>query len=306
MKGFRALHIVALSTTLISHFGRADDAFPRLTGPWFGQTEPGLVPELFAPDLISKTGRYEFGISFSPGLDELYFTALSTGEDEAPEIHYSKIEAGYWSQPKKANFSNGKLVYELLPHVSLDDDRLYFSGRLTQSRESNGIWYVTRHQQGWSEPQRLDVAPEKGRLSDFNTGNGGDVIFTNMPERKVYTAKRVNGQLSVPVPLEIGFGVHGFISPEQDYLLVNAREHDDEQRRDSDLFVCFRQDDGSWSTPIRLGNQINTPHSETVARVSPDGKYLFFGRYNEPGRVSNLYWVSTQVIDDVRKTHFDN
>ena len=248
----------------------------------------------------SIEGRYEFGISFSPNLDELYFTTLYKGEGHNPEIHYSKIEDGFWTKPKKADFSNGKLVYELLPHVSIAEDKLYFSGRLTESRESNGIWYVTRKQEGWSKPEKLEVKPEKGRLSDFNQGKSGEVIFTNMPERKVYAAKSINGQLSVPKPLDIQFGVHGFLSPEQDYLLVNARHHDDEYRRDSDLFVYFRQPDKSWSKPIRLGDQINTTYSETVARVSPDGKYLFFGRYNDPARISNIYWVSTDVIYDLK------
>lgn len=127
-----------------------------------------------------------------------------------------------------------------------------------------------------------------------------------MPERKVYIAKNLHGRLSAPKPLDIDFGVHGFMSPEQNYLLVNARKHDDETRRDNDLFVYFKQDDGTWSAPIRLGHQINTNHSETVARISPDGKYLFFGRYNEPGRVSNIYWVSTDVIYDLKKAYFDD
>lgn len=279
----------------------ANEAFPKLQGPWFGQNPPGSTPEIFAPGLVSLEGRYEFGISFSPSLDELYFTALHTGDDSNPEIYYSKIENGHWIKPKKANFTNGKLVYELLPHVSLSQDKLYFSGRLTQSKDSSGIWYVTRKQVGWSEARKLDVTPKKGRLSDFNQGKDGDVIFTNMPERKLYTAKNKNGQISELRPLDIEFGLHGFMSPKQDYLLVNARNQNSENRKDSDLYVYFKKLDGTWSKPINLGDQINTSYSETVARVSPDGKYLFFGRYNEPGRLSNIYWVSTDVIYGLKK-----
>ena len=46
----------------------------KLTGPYFGQLTPGLVAELFAPDLISRKGRYEFAISFAPGGERLLFT----------------------------------------------------------------------------------------------------------------------------------------------------------------------------------------------------------------------------------------
>ena len=153
-----------------------------------------------------------------------------------------------------------------MPHVSLSEDKLYFSGRLTPSKDSNGIWYVTRNQGDWSEPSKLDVMPEKGRLSDFNQGKGDQVIFTNMPERKIYTAKNINGQISEIRPLDIEFGVHGFMSPQQDYLLVNARNPSDENRRDSDLFVYFKKQDGTRSKPINLGEQVNTSYSETVGQ----------------------------------------
>jgi hypothetical protein len=37
-------------------------------------------------------------------------------------------------------------------------------------------------------------------------------------------------------------------------------------------------------------------HSETCPSLSPDGRYLFFSRYNEPGGLSNIYWISSAVI----------
>jgi len=294
-------YLAALFVTLMSHQVWANPEFPKLQGPWFGQKTPGATPQIFAPGLVSLNGRYEFGMSFSPALDELYFTTLDTAEDSNPEIHTSKIENGYWSKPQKANFSQGKLVYELLPHASLSQNRIYFSGRLTQSKDTNGIYYVTRQKSGWSDALKLDVSPKKGRLSDFNQSKDGDIFFTNMPERQMYTAKSKKGQISDVRPLDIEFGLHGFISPKQDYLLVNARNRSDENRRDSDLYVYFKNQDGTWSKPISFGDEVNTTHSETVARVSPDGQYLFFGRYNEPGRVSNIYWVSTDVIYDLKK-----
>ena len=51
---------------------------------------------------------------------------------------------------------------------------------------------------------------------------------------------------------------------------------------------------------INLGNSVNSNFAETFPSITPDGKYLFFGRYNEEGRLSNFYWVSTEVIDSLR------
>ncbi len=30
--------------------------------------------------------------------------------------------------------------------------------------------------------------------------------------------------------------------------------------------------------------------------LSPGGEFLFFGRTNEPGQISDLYWISADVI----------
>ncbi|KZN66476.1 hypothetical protein N473_08785 [Pseudoalteromonas luteoviolacea CPMOR-1] len=283
----------------------ATEAFPVLEGDWFGQQVPGLTPELFAPGTVSMEGRYEFGISFSPDLKEMYFTALDEieGVDTSPKIMLSSVENGRWTKPEEARFTKGKMAYELVPYASLNEPRVYFTGRTSGSKES-GIWYVSREGGSLSDAKRFESPLNTGRLSDFNQGIGGDMIFTNMSERKMYISKKVDGRFLDAEPMDIEFGIHGFISPNEDYLLVNARNRDDKNRKDSDLFVYFKEQDGSWSKPINLGATVNSKYSETVARVSPDGKYLFFARYNEPNGISNLYWVSTKVITQLQGAYF--
>lgn len=48
--------------------------------------------------------------------------------------------------------------------------------------------------------------------------------------------------------------------------------------------------------PINLGKKVNTIYNESCPSISPDGKYLFFSRYNEEGGLPNIYWVSSEVI----------
>ncbi|MCG7561603.1 hypothetical protein [Pseudoalteromonas sp. McH1-42] len=272
---------------------------------WLGQKPPGTQPKQFAPDLVSLEGRYEFGVSFSPDLREMYFTALDVveGADTYPQIYHTKLAGGRWTKPEKANFTQGKMAYELVPYVSLNEDRVYFTAREANAKDS-GIWYVSRNKSS-QEAKRWELSLNTGRLSDFNQARNGDLIFTNMKQRKMYIAENNAGHISPPRPMDIAFGIHGFMSPDNDYLLVNARHRKDASRKDSDLFVYFRKENGGWSEPVNLGTLINTPHSETVPRVTPDGKYLFFGRYNEPGGISNIYWVSTSVIDKLKTTYFE-
>ena len=55
----------------------------------------------------------------------------------------------------------------------------------------------------------------------------------------MYYAPKKNDKY--PEVHEVGTGgFHGFISPSQDYLVVNARNKEDDQRK-SDIYVYFRK-----------------------------------------------------------------
>jgi hypothetical protein len=49
---------------------------------------------------------------------------------------------------------------------------------------------------------------------------------------------------------------------------------------------------------MNMGPRINTASAERFARVSPDGKYLFFGR--NIGQGFDIYWISANIIADLK------
>ncbi len=67
-----------------------EDVSQIVSKSYFGQNPPGMTPEIFAPGTISVEGRYEHGISFSPDLNEVYFSANKDGGFTS--IYYSKFE----------------------------------------------------------------------------------------------------------------------------------------------------------------------------------------------------------------------
>lgn len=128
----------------------------------------------------------------------------------------------------------------------------------------------------------------------------GDLFYTNLSKRfKTYYSPNKNGKYSKAPKADIPFGGHAFISPSQDYMLVDARNREDENKKDADLYVYFKKKDGAWTKPFNLGSAVSSKFDETVATVSPDGKYLFFSRRTE-GDLLDLYWVSTEVIEKLR------
>ena len=263
--------------------------------PYFGQKPPGLIPEIFAPGIISINGRYEHGISFSPDLEEIYFSANKKGEEAS--IYFSKLKGKKWTPIKKANFTKGKKEYEEHPFVSLSDKRIYFESDVK-------LWYVNRLEDSWSDAIQLDSPINDDRLFFPNQAKNGDLFYTDISDFqniKIKYAPNKNGYFPEVKEVDIEFGVHGFIASSQDFLLVDERHQPEEEtRKDRDIYVYFKEKDGTWTKPINLGKEVNSNFSETAASITPDGKYLFFGRYNEEGGLSNFYWVSTEVIEKLR------
>lgn len=267
-------------------------------GSYFGQKEPGLIPEVFAPGSVSINGRFEGSISFSSDLKEMFFEAEVS---EKTNIYYSRWEANQWTPIEKLNFTENAEDEELHPFVRTDGQRVYFAAN-DSAAQIPKIWYVDRSGNSWSSAMRLDSPINDDVVFYPNLAGNGDMFYFNLSKFKTYRAPYQNGKFPKVQQVEIDLGHHGFISPDQDYLLVAARNQEDTTRKDNDIYVYFKQQDNLWSKPINLGENINTRFNEKSPSITPDGGYLFFGRDErdiEPG-LANIYWVSTDVIDRLR------
>ena len=264
---------------------------------YFGQKPPSLTPEIFAPGAISTNGRGESGVWFLPNLRELYFTASKKDEDVA--IYFSKLKEGKWTPIKKANFTKGRKKEEMYPFVSFYDRRIYFTA-LDSIFSDEKIWYVNRLENSWSDAIQFDSPLNDDLVFYINQAKNGDLFYTNLSKRKMYYAQNKNGKFPEAKEVKIEFGHHGFISPSQDYLLVYDRNRENEKRDDSDIYILFKEKDGTWTKPINLGDEVNSNLGEGCPIISPDGKYLFFTRDEGENGLSNIYWVSTEIIEKLR------
>ena len=88
---------------------------------YLAQKAPSSTPEIFAPNIISKPNRYEFGCTFSKDGKELFFGVDNEG---IMEIYHTQVEKNTWTAPEKLlsrdGFSNND------PMLSPDENRLYF------------------------------------------------------------------------------------------------------------------------------------------------------------------------------------
>jgi len=65
-------------------------------------------------------------------------------------------------------------------------------------------------------------------------------------------------------------------------VLVYSLERED-TRGGTDLYVCFRKDDGGWTAPKNLGDSINTIGYDTGPYIAADGKTMYFASNGHPG-----------------------
>jgi Tol biopolymer transport system component len=276
---------------------------------------PTDIPLIFGKGIIS-TDNYEFAITFSPEMDELFFTRRNPGEDN--KIYTMKLVDGQWSNPKPAFFSATE-GWDFEPHISPNGEKLYFGSTrpLPEASKSSGFhqWYSIKTQKGWSKPTPLEspfmdksiimyLTSSKKENLYFTTGEKGDkhedwVIYNSKKEEGQYkNIDRMDSEIN-------GTGkwvAHSYIAPDESYMIYDFKS--DSGYGESDLYISFNQN-GKWTKPHNLGPKINTDQTEMAASVSPDGKYLFFHRGNE--NEGNIYWVAFEPIkEEIQKAKKTN
>ena len=267
----------------------------KLTGPYFGQQPPGLVAEVFAPDLISEEGRYEFAVSFAPGGQRLLFTVQTA--DGTVQVLHSRTIDGVWTDPEPVSLAAGARKDEMEAFFSADGRLVYFAPydegldvRIWRA-EVAGDEFVN------PEPLRGPIAEDPAFFP--TSAASGAVYYTNLAQRKPYRGSpSADGSWQVE-PLDLEFGGHTFVAPDESFVLVDARAEDSQGK--GDIYVAFAATDGGWTTPVNLGDGVNSEYSESCPSLSDDGKYLFFSRYDEPDEMSQIYWVDSAVIHEARR-----
>lgn len=260
---------------------------------------PTDTPLVFRQGIIS-TDDYEFAITFSPEMDEIYFTRRKPDKDN--EIYSMKLVDGKWSEPESAFFTATE-GWDFEPYINPKGDKLYFGSTrpLNDSIGSTGLyqWYSKKNVSGWSTPIPLEkpfvdrsitmylTSSENGNLY-FTTGEKGDkpedwVIYNSVKEEGQYKSiKRMGKEINSSGK----WIAHSFIAPDESYMIYDFKS--DLGFGESDLYISFNKN-GVWTEPYNLGSKINTGQTEMAASVSPDGKYLFFHRGGEDH--GDIYWV---------------
>jgi len=288
MKTIYMLIPLLFSVLTISSKSYGLDNFPDLKGPYMGQKPPGLVAEPFAPGIISKEGWELEGV-FAPGMKEFYFT---TNRKSATVIGFRQQD-NVWKQYTEFP-RTGEIVF------SPDGKRMHMAKG-----------YKDRIGDGWSELKRLGPTFDRKdwyimRLSASTTGTYVFDEATREGDGVLRYSRLIDGKHEEPKPLnkEINTGkwtAHPLIASDESYLIWDSEREGG--FGGTDIYISYRQKNGSWGSAINMGDEINSDKEDFYASVTPDGKYILFNRGMDDEGNIDIYWVDAQINETLRPKH---
>jgi len=266
-----------------------DSSYLDLEGPYLGQKPPGLIPEPFAPGIVT-TENWEWSGAFTPDLKEFYFIR------EVGEVEENKKMKFVVFQNKNNRWQESVISARVgQPYISPDGKTMHLGKR-----------YMERTEAGWSEIKSLGAPFEEIQIMRLTTSSKKTYVFdeVGMPDGDgvIRYSRLIHGKREEPRAFgkEINterMNAHPFIAPDESYLIWDGKR--DSGYGSSDIYISFRQQDGSWGEAINLGDKVNTDGWEAGASVTPDGKYILFNRSIGDGNV-DIYWVDAKIIDTLR------
>jgi OOP family OmpA-OmpF porin len=210
---------------------------------------------------------------------------------------------------------------ELNPVISPDGRTLYFGRKNHPANRygvkgsetisgSQDIWFSEKVGDTWSTARRLSEVLNRDQYNTILSisPDGQTILLKGAYVNGTYETRgfsisnKTTAGWTVPVKVEIpgyeqmskGKNEYGYLTMDgKAILLAFARKKNSE---DDDLYVSFFED-GRWTRPLELGDEINTKYSETTPFLSADGKTLYFSSDRPGGQGSQDIYL-TRRLDD--------
>ncbi len=325
------IRLLILILFLVSNLTAKED-WPVLKGPYLGQKPPGMIPEIFAPGIVS-TGINEGALIFSPDGKSIYYNITHLTHRFTAIVSITQKNS-YWTKPQVALFS-GKFN-DSDAFFSYDGRKLFFTSDRPLKNDGNpgnlDIWVVERNGTGWNVPKNLGtvINSEDIDVNPCVTRNGNLYFASNRAAGKgahdIYRSELKNGKYTEPVNLGDSINTSNFesspyVSPDESYIIFNVFVIKKGKVK-SGLHISFKKRENTWSKAINMGEVINDLKPAMFAFVTYDEKYLFFTStkvpylpyrgnvltydeilkmFNAPQNGSgDIYWVDAKFIEKLR------
>ncbi|MFP4094556.1 MAG: OmpA family protein [Cyclobacteriaceae bacterium] len=240
----------------------------------------------------------------------IYFVrTLHAGNTGGPyagqDIWYSKRRAdGQWTKPKNDLPSLNDKNNNAVVGISDQGNTLYLLNVYQEKdRKAPGMSFSFYQEQQWKSPKNIDIPGLNEKQGDFYSlyvAPTEDVVIISMQapnslgqeDLYVSTKNSQTGEWTKPLNLGSGINTQGFeISPflSQDKRRLYFSSNGHPGYGNADIFYAERRGSSwtSWSRPVNLGEEINSPAFDAYFSLTPEGDVFFAS--NREGKMTDLY-----------------
>lgn len=315
MKPIKLVLLLVIAYACCSCRNNDSYKFSGYSGEYFGLQPPSDFSEVFAHDLLCNS----INTVFSPEGDIFFFVKDIDGNNRGDILWMRKIN-DKWTVPEPAPFNSEYTDNDIC--FSADGQKLFFRSwrpieGISPTEYSSSIWFCNRIKNDeWSKPGTVMHNGKHIQAGYPSVAGNGNLYFSQSSNEKngfndlyclVYNN---NNNYTEKLKLDNDpFNLYNegdmCISKDESFIVTACWERPDKTNGgESDLFITFRIGNNHWTELINLGEKVNSPQMENSPNLSPDGKYLFFNRYD--GVSSDDYWISTEVIFNLKEKVLKN
>jgi len=210
---------------------------------------------------------------------------------------------------------------EYFPTITVDGKTILFTRRIPDERVFGPIkeqedFYVSqlndRNMWGTAVPMPMNVNTVNNEGAPTIGADGRSLVFVACPDATgenygenrfgkgscdLFYTKKLGSRWTDPV--NIPGNVNSYHWETQPSLSADGKTmyfirgiRGRNQTENSDIYVTRLLDNGSWNTPERLPDIINTPYEEESVLIHPDGKTLYFASKGHVGMGGSDLYVS--------------
>ena len=260
----------------------------------------GAAPERFAPFAL-PTGSFLQDPAFTRDGKSLFLTRIDPNGDHT--IVVSTLRDGAWSPPVVAPFSGhwrdlstvfsadgNEIIFASNRPIREDGSPIdaFFGGKLRPQHGGN-LWSVRRARAGWGTPARLpDVVNSSTTIFSPALAADGTLYFMHPWGPKnffhLFVAKQEGGIYRSSGSAPFSDADHSdfdpTVAPDNSFVIFSSNRPPSRPGT-ADLFITFRHGH-TWTTPTDMDRSIDPNGDAIEARLSPDGKTLYYTSNNPP------------------------
>lgn len=240
-----------------------------------------------------NSSSHDYIPQISPDGNTLYFTRVghpeNMGKDKFHDIWYSKKVGNKWDAAVKMSAPINNELPNFAYNITPDGNTLLLGN--SYGEDADGFVATSRREKnGWSFPERAVVkdlhslslnnefflaANKKVMLMSIDRpeGQGSNDIYVSFLEvDNTWTTPKNIGKVVNTANIETS----PFLAADNKTMYFSSNGH--RGYGDKDIFKTTRLDDTweVWSTPVNLGNTINSEASENYYSIPASGEYAYF------------------------------